>query len=392
MPLHVTLLAASPTGCSNLSRLLSFSPIFSDRRNPELDPRLLAEHAEWLIALSGCAQGPVPQALMAGRTDEAARLATQYREWFGEGNFYLELQQNLVRGDTQRIKRLAALGRELGIPLVATNNAHYHVKDRHRLQDCLVAIRHRTTLDASHRERRANGEFYLKSAEQMGWLFRDLPEATRNTLAIADRCAFDLTRDLTYRFPDYPVPAGHTPATYLEHLCREAARRRYGRIDERVEARLREEMRLVEKHNLAGLLLIYHEIIQIAREVQVDLGLVDPELPLEEAPPGRGRGSSVAMLVGYLLGISHIDPLLYDLKLDRFLPEELATVPDIDLDFPRNIREELIKRVHERWGWNHAALTGAFSTYKVRGAVRDLGMVLNLPDDQLDKLAKQTGG
>ena len=199
-----------------------------------------------------------------------------------------------------------------------------------------------------------------------------------------------MERDLTYRFPDYPVPEGFTPTTYLDWLCREAAVRKFGHVSARVDERLKEEMRRIGKHNLAGLLLIYHEVVSIAREVQVDLGLVDPEVPIEEAPPGRGRGSSVALMTGYLLGISHIDPIECGLTLDRFLPEELASVPDIDLDFPRDIREELIKRVHERWGWQHAALTGAISTYKIRGAIRDLGLALGLPEEQIDKLAKGT--
>ncbi|MEE8519235.1 MAG: DNA polymerase III subunit alpha, partial [Dehalococcoidia bacterium] len=387
---HLTLLAASPAGYSNLSRLISFSYVFSDRREPQLDPALLPEHAQGLIALSGCAHGAIPQALAEGRLEEATALARQYRDWFGEGNFYLELQQNLVHGDTLRNRRLAALGRELNIPLVATNNVHYHVKERHRLQDCLVAIRHRKTLEDSHRERRANAEFYLKSPEQMAKLFQELPEAVGNTLVIAERCSFDLTSDLTYRFPSYPVPEGFDDEmAYLRHLCHEAAKRMYGSLTQQVRERLATEFEIIERRDLAGFFLIYHEIITMAREVQVELGLVDPEVPLEEAPPGRGRGSSVAMLVGYLTGLSHIDPLLYDLSLERFLPDESGLAPDIDLDFPRNIREQLITRVHERWGWDHAALTGMISTYQIRGAVRDLGMVLGLPGDEVDQLAKQ---
>jgi error-prone DNA polymerase len=389
VPLHLTLLAASPLGYRNLCNLISRSVTQSDRRQPRLDPALLPAHADGIIALSGCAHGPIPRALDAGRWDDARRLATQYLDWFGD-RFYLELQQNLVRGDSARVKALAALGRDLGIPLVATNNAHYHVKDRHRLQDCLVAISHRKSLENSHWERRANAEFSLKPAHQMAHLFAELPEAIDNTLAIAERCVFDPMHDLTYRFPDYPVPADQTQTSYLDQLCRTAAVRRYGAITPRIDARLREEMRRIERHDLTGLLLMYHEIIGIARQVQIDLGLVDPSVPLEAAPPGRGRGSSVAMLVGYLLGLSHIDPLTYDLGLDRFLPEDLVSVPDIDLDFPRNIREELIKRVHQHYGWEHAALTGAFPTYKIRGAIRDLGLALGLPEDQIDKLAKQT--
>jgi error-prone DNA polymerase len=389
LPLHLTLLAETPVGYRNLSNLLSLSATQSDRREPRLDVSLLPTHADGIIALSGCAHGPIPQALVAGQWDDARALAKQYLAWFGD-RFYLELQQNLVRGDTQRLKALVTLGRELGIPVVATNNAHYHIKDRHRLQDCLVAVHHRKSLEESHRERRANSEFYLKSPAQMARFFRELPEAIDNTLAIAERCRFDPTLDLTYRFPEYPVPDGRSQINHLNALCRTAALRRYGAMTPQIDDRLREEMRRIERHNLAGLLLMYGEIIGIARQVQVDLGLVDPSVPLEASPPGRGRGSSVAMLTGYLLGLSHIDPLKYDLGLDRFLPEDLVSVPDIDLDFPRNTREELIKRVHQHYGWEHAALTGAFPTYKIRGAIRDLGLALGLPEDQIDKLAKQT--
>ena len=200
---------------------------------------------------------------------------------------------------------------------------------------------------------------------------------------------FNLKEDLGYRFPDYPVPDGHTPQTYLEKLCYEAAVRRYGSVTPRVRERLEEEFRLIRKHGLAGFFLIYHEIIELARDVMIDLGLSDREIPLEERPPGRGRGSSVAMIVGYLIGLSHIDPLEYNLSLERFINDEMGSVPDIDLDFPRDIREELIKRVHEKWGWDHAALTGMISTYKMKGCIRDLGKALGLPAEDVDKLAKR---
>jgi error-prone DNA polymerase len=387
---HLTLLAQSREGYSNLCRLVSAAHVFGDRRAPELDPRLLPEHAQGLVLLTGCAKGEVPALAAQGRLAEAGGVLREYQDWFGPENVYLELQQSLVYGDTERIRRLLALGREQGVGFVATNNVHYHVRERHRLQDCLVAIKACKSLEESHRERRANSEFFLKPAEEMAHLFQELPEALRNTLRIAERCTFDLSRDLGYRFPDYPVPEGYTPDTYLEELCRQAAVRRYGAITPQVRERLEEEFRLVRRHNLAGFLLLYHEIIQLAREVMVDLGLVDRETPIEEAPPGRGRGSSVSMLVCYLIGLSHIDPLQYGLSLERFLPEDtLVNVPDIDLDFPRNIREELILRVHRKYGWDRAALTGMFSTYQIKGAVRDLGKALGLPPDGVDRLAKR---
>ena len=274
--------------------------------------------------------------------------------------------------------------------MVATNNVHYHVEGRQRLQDALVSIRHNKTLDETHLERRPNSQFYLKSPREMADLFKDCPDAICNTLGIAERCGFDLTRHLGYHFPEYPVPDGHTPQSYLAQLCYEAAARRYGGITEKIRKRLDRELDLVEKNNLAGFFLIYYDIIQLARDIMIELKLSNAEIPLEERPPGRGRGSSVAMLIGYLIGLSHIDPLEFDLSIERFINEDMeGVVPDIDLDFPRNIREELIKRVHEVWGPDHAVLTGMISTYKMKGVIRDLGKAFGVPEHDVDKLAKR---
>ena len=386
---HLTLLAETQQGYSNLCNILSYSYIASDRRNPGLDPTYLSELADGIILLTGCRKGPLTSFLAQGRQREAQETLSQYLDWFGAANVFVELQQNLVQGDVQRNRQLIELSRSLGVSLVATNNVHYHIPERHRLQDALVAIRHNQSLEETHPERRPSGQFYLKSPGEMADLFRECPQSIENTLRIAERCTFDLTRDLGYQFPDYPVPEGFTSQTHLESLCYQAAQRRYGSVTQRVEKRLKEEFRLIQRHNLAGFLLIYYDIIQMARQIMIDLGLSDAEIPLEERPPGRGRGSSVAMLVGYLIGLSHIDPLEFKLSLDRFLSDDMGSVPDIDLDFPRNIREELIKRVHQKWGWDHAALTGMISTYKMKGAVRDLGKALGLPKQEVDKLAKR---
>ena len=394
---HLTLLAENRRGYANLCNLVTYSRIGGDRRDPRLDPKFLPRHADGLILLTGCSNGAVPGLLAEGKAKDAEAMARSYLDWFGHDNVFFELQRNLVHGDRTRNDRLLRLARRLGAGFVATNNVHYHIRERHRLQDALVAISHNKTLEETHRQRRPNDQFHLKSPDQMAALFEDLPEAVENSARIAERCApsagsgqgFDLTRDLGYRFPDHPVPDGHTQQTYLEELCRQAAVRRYGSVTARVRDRLDEEFRLIHKHDLAGFFLIYHEIIQIAREVMIDLGLSDREIPLEERPPGRGRGSSVAMLVGYLIGLSHIDPLEYNLSLERFISDDMGSVPDIDLDFPRNIREELIKRVHQRWGWDRAVLTGMIGTYKMKGCIRDLGKALGLPVEDIDKLSKR---
>ena len=389
---HLTLLAQTRRGYSNLCNLITASRMDADgnRRDPRLNPALLREHAEGLVLLTGCSKGRVPGLVAGGRVNDAEAELRSYAEWFGIENVFVELQQNLVYGDTPKTTRLARLARAVGVEVVATNNVHYHVPERHRLQDALVAIQHNKTLEETHRERRANANFYLRSAEEMALHFRSLPEALRNTLRIAERCTFNLETNLGYRFPDYSdLPPGHTAQSYLEQVCEQAAVRKYGPITPRVRERLTEELRLIRKHDLAGFFLIYYEVIQIARDVMIDLGHGAPEIPLEERPPGRGRGSSVAMLVGYLIGLSHIDPLQYELSLDRFINDEMGNVPDIDIDFPRDIREETIRRVHERYGWERAALTGAIATYKMKGCIRDLGKALGISAEDTDKLAKR---
>lgn len=386
---HLTLLVRDGTGYRNLCRLITAAHSTGERNNPELDPSVLKGQTEGLIALSGCSRGRLVQALDRSDFHTAKEIAGFYQEQFGKGNYYLELQQNLEQGGTGCIRKLLQLSKELDIPVVATGNVHYHVRERHRLQDCLVAIRHGRSLEETHRERRPNSEFYLRTTGEIESLFRDCPVALHNTLVIAEQCTFNLKKDLKYVFPDYPVPEGYSSDTYLEKLCHESAVRRYGSITKRVSSRLEQEFRLISKYNLAGLLLMYHEVAMLAREVMIEQGLGDAATPLEENPPGRGRGSSVALLIGYLTGISHIDPLEYNLSLERFLPEDLmACTPDIDLDFPRSIREELILRTHQKWGWDHAALTGTIVTYLIRGAVRDLGKALGLPEAEVDQFAK----
>ncbi len=202
---HLTFLAEDHQGYSNLCRLISQAYVDGGRREPELDPDLLSERSSGLIALSGCRQGQIPSLLEQGQPEKARGLAGRYRDWFGD-RFYLELQDNLCYGDKKRNRQLANLGLEMEIPVVATGDAHYHVRERHRLQDALVAIRHCKTLEETHRERRPNSEFYLRPASEMAELFAWRPEALKNTLEIAERCTFDPSRDLDYRFPDCPVP------------------------------------------------------------------------------------------------------------------------------------------------------------------------------------------
>jgi error-prone DNA polymerase len=384
---HLTLLCETQRGYANLCRLLTHAHLDHERGQPCIEPDVLSCHNEGLIALSGCRRGEVPSLVAEGRYREAEEAAQHYMHLFGPENFFIELQNNLVHGDVRRNRTLADLAEHMRVGTVASGNVHYHVRERHRLQDVLVAIKHRTTLDASHRLRRENSEYFLKPPNEMTNLFRDNPEAIANTMRIAERCTFDLTRDMDYRFPDYSVPDGETPDSYLCKLCYRETEDRYRRITPQVRDRLEEELALVERHGLAGFFLIHREILQLANQVAEEVR----GRPCH-SPPGRGRGSSVGSLICYLIGLSHIDPIKNNLFLGRFLNEEMASVPDIDLDFPRDIREKLILRVYEHFGKEHVGLVATFPTYRIRSAVREVGKALGLPPAELDRLAKVSEG
>ena len=385
---RLVMLARTREGYANISRLFTLANSV-DRRKPRLDPAHLREYADGSVLLTGGRRGPLARLLSDGRRKEARRLLRDYMEWYGTDSVYVELQQNFLHGDTERNRESARLAAEVGVPVVATNDALYHSQERHRLQHALVAAGLNTTIDQALPFISPNHHLHLKSPERMARIFHDYPEAIANTLRVAERCSFNLSTDLGYVLPDPAVPKGYTADTYLRRLCMEAAMRRYGSISKRVEERLEEEFCLISRHHMAGFLLLYREIVLIAQGIMEERGLTHPETPLEERPPGRGRGSSVAMLVGYLIGISHVDPLRWNLTLERFISEDTSLLPDIDLDFPRGLRDELIQRVHRRFGPDHAVLVGAIATYSVKGIIQDIGKALGLPKEDLRLLSRQ---
>ncbi len=376
---HLTLLAETQRGYANISRLISHAHLSSPRDQPVLDPEMLRGCAEGVIALSGCRYGAIPRFIEAGDFDAAYETAERFIAIFGAGNLFIELQNNLVHGDRGRNRGLIELAARFGLGVVATNNVHYHDRARHRLQDVLVAVRHRTTLDASEHLRRKNAECYLKPPEEMARLFAELPEAIANTRAIAERCTFDLTRDLTYQFPDYQAPDGRTADAFLEDVCFEAARVYYGRITVDLTTRIRHELDLIRQSSQAGFFLRNWEIMRYARTNNL---------------PARGRGSSVGSLICYLLGLSGIDPIKYNLFVGRFLNEtrRKEDVPDIDIDFAREARERMFEHVFTTYGTEHAALVANVISYRYPMAIRDVGKALGLPEADIDQLAKRLHG
>ena len=387
---HVTLLAETSQGYANLCRLLTQSHRDSERGDARLPLSSLLECSEGLILLTGCKKGPVAAAL-GSSVAEAEQMTRRLVHAFGSGSVFVELQDNAMKGDTARNKALARLAGCLGLGVVATGNVHYHRPERHRLQDVLVSIKNRATLDGAHGARRANRLFHLAEPWEMHHRFQSRPEAITNTLLIAERCAaFDLTEDLGYEFPNFEGSARGKALETLSAICLAKISTLYktGSLQERdAEERLHTELRLVDLHGLAGFFLVYRDIMDLAVQVARDVRGDTPRA-YSGLPPGRGRGSSVSSIICYLIGLSHIDPVKNNLFLGRFLNEDLRSVPDIDLDFPRDIREQLILRVYEKYGYEHTGLVCTSPTYRLKSAVREIGKVLDLPMGELEKLSK----
>jgi error-prone DNA polymerase len=329
------------------------------------------------------------QELELGRHDRARALLQRLQSAFAPGDLYVELQLPAQQGDAARARALCELARQANVPVVATGNVHAHTRLRARLHEALVAIRHNTSLEACEAARAGNLALQLHAPASMAQRFHHHPDAVHNTRRIAERIEFDLTGGLGYRYPGMHSEQDGNAIRRLTELCDEIFERRYaGRSTYRsARQRLDQELGYVAAHELANFFLLHHDVFQLAREVARDVRGADSARA--SSPPGRGRGSSVESIICYLTGLSHVDPLEHDLKLGRFLNEDLISVPDIDLDFPRDIRHELLRRVVERYGADHCALVAAHATYRTKGAIRDQGSALGLPPGELRQLAQR---
>jgi error-prone DNA polymerase len=392
---HVTLLVEDEAGYRNLCRLLTAAHAHTRDSTPRTQAQPWAtleqveEHAEGLVCLSGCARdGAVAGAFERGNTAEGERLARRLLGAFGRDRFRIELQRPYWRRDHARNRWLALLAERLDVPCLATGNVHSHDRRRAPAQDALVAIGLCETLEQSEPRRRGNSTSALTSPGAMAARFAEYPEAVAETARIAERLRFDLTEQLGYRYPGSEDPGADAE---LARVCNHHLGERYSGNARLLEAqwRLEEELAIIRKLGLSGFFLLHRDLLELAREVAAEVR--GPESARGILPPGRGRGSSVSSIVCYLTGLSHVDPIEADLFSGRFLNEETTSMPDIDLDFPRDIREVLIPRVHKRYGTEHSALVAAFPTYRPKGAVRDLGKALGLPPAEIDRVAKAVG-
>jgi error-prone DNA polymerase len=392
---HLTLLVESEVGYRNLCRLLTLAHAHTRDNTPRTQTQPWAtleqveEHAEGLVCLSGCARdGAVAGAFERGDTATGERLARRLLAAFGRDRFRIELQRPYWRRDRARNRWLARLAERLDVRCVATGNVHCHDRRRAPLQDALVAIGLCETLEESEPRRRGNSTSALTSPAAMAARFAEYPEAVAESERLAERLRFDLTEQLGYRYPGSEDAGADAE---LARVCNHHLGERYAGSSRLLEAqwRLEEELAIIRKLDLSGFFLLHRDLLELAREVAAEVR--GPGSARNVLPPGRGRGSSVSSIVCYLTGLSHVDPVEADLFSGRFLNDETTSVPDIDLDFPRDIRAVLIPRVHERYGADRSALVAAFPTYRPKGAVRDLGKALGLPAAEIDRVAKTVG-
>jgi error-prone DNA polymerase len=380
---HLTLLVAAERGWRNLCRLLTLAHAHTRERPrdpipPAISLEAVCAHAEGLVCLTGCAQH--------GVHDEAG--VRRLRDAFGPERLRVELQRPFLATDRARNGALAALATRLGLRCVATGNVHAHAPSRVPLQDAFVALAHHLTLESSEPLRRPNSSHVLTSPAAMAARFRDHPQAVAESSALAEQLNFDLAGDLGYR---YPGVEDRSAQRRLAELCGRRLRERYAGVALREsQGRLEQELSVIEKLSLAGFFLLHYEILELSREVAAEVRGADSARAL--LPPGRGRGSSVSSIVCYLTGLSHIDPLAGGLSMGRFLNPELTSLPDIDIDFPRDVREVLIRRVHERYGNDRAALVATFPSFRARGAIRELGKALGLPPGEIERVARGADG
>lgn len=370
---HLVLLVKNEVGYRNLSKLESLASLEGFYYKPRVDRELLEQYHEGLIALSGCIAGEVAQRILEDNLDAAREAAIWHRDLFGAENYYFEVQNHGMQEQIQVNYYLNQLSMELGIPLVATNDNHYVYREDAKTQDVMLCIQTGKTMDDANRLRFEGSEFYLKSYDEMQRALGDYPDSLTNTLKIAEQCNFDFTFGENH-MPIFDVPEGHTLDSYLEMLCYEKIKTRYPSVTDAMIERLEYELSVIKQMGYSGYFLIVWDFIRYAREHGIYVG--------------PGRGSAAGSIVAYVLRITDIDPLKYDLLFERFLNPERVSMPDIDIDFCYERRGEVIDYVIEKYGQDHVCQIITFGTMAARGAIRDVGRVMNIPIATVNKVSK----
>jgi len=383
---HLLVLAEDEEGYQNLIRLTSEASLHGFYRRPRVSKKFLADNAKGLIGFSGCLSGELCETLLAGDYEKAKTAAGQYQDIFGKGNFYLEIQDQGLAEEKKIQADLFRLERELGIPLVATNDSHYLCGEDSHAHDVMLCVQTGSKIHEANRFKFDSDQFFVKSADEMSRIFPDSPGVLERTTEIAERCNLKL-KPVENSFPEFSVPPGHTIDSYFEHVCREGLKKRLETsirqlelrgvrrsTPEDYEARLNYEIDIIKQMNYPGYFLIVWDFIKYAR----DNGI----------PVGPGRGSATGSLVAYTMEITNIDPLQNVLLFERFLNPERVTMPDIDVDFCMNRRGEVIDYVTRKYGREQVAQIITFNTMAAKAAIKDCGRALDMPYGDVDRIAK----
>jgi len=369
---HLILLAKDLEGYKNLSRIVTASYLEGFYYKPRVDKELLRNHHKGLIALTSCLAGEIPTLILQNRIEDARKAINEYLDIFGE-DFYLELQDNGLPEQKIVNSTLIKFSKELGIPVVATNDVHYINKEDAEIHDILLCIQTGSKLNDKNRLRFGTNEFYLRSPEEMERLFHNVPTALENTLKIAELCNLELPLNRII-LPTFEIPEGETLESYFEKLCWKNAELKFKELTPEIKERLSYEISIIKQMGFAGYFLIVSDFVNYAKSKGI--------------PVGPGRGSAAGSLVAYVLGITNLEPTRWGLIFERFLNPERVTMPDIDIDFCFERREEVINYVREKYGKDHVAQIITFGTMASRAAIRDVGRVLDVPYGDVDKLAK----
>jgi DNA polymerase-3 subunit alpha len=369
---HLLLLAKNLTGYKNLIRLTTIASLEGFYYKPRVDHEVLQQYSEGLIATSGCLSSEVCVALIQRDYEKALRIAGFYRDLFGKENYFIELQDHGLSEQKAIREGLIRISRDLGVPLICTNDVHYLNAEDARAHDVLLCIQTGKTIQDEDRLRYGSNEFYLKTPEQMAQLFPEHPEALENTLRIAEMVDLRLEFGRVH-LPEPDLPPGHTAISYLAHLAREGMKSKYHPVTPEVEQRLAYELDVIEKTGFAPYFLIVRDFAQFARDRGIFFGV---------------RGSAAGSMVSYCIGITDIDPLYYGLTFERFLNPERVQMPDIDMDFEDTRRDEVIRYVTEKYGEDRVAQIGTFGTLGAKQAVRDVGKALGIPAQTVDQMAR----
>ncbi|HEY6182138.1 MAG TPA: DNA polymerase III subunit alpha, partial [Terriglobales bacterium] len=382
---HLLVLAENEEGYRNLIKITSESSLHGFYYKPRVSKKFLAEHSKGLIGLSGCLKGEVAEFLMEDKYDAARNAAAQYNDIFGKGNFYLEIQDQGLEQEHRIHPALYKMEKDLGLPMVATNDSHYLCEDDAHAQDVMLCIQMGKSIQDTNRMKFHGTNFFVKSHKEMSMVFKDAPQVLTRTLDIAERCSMRLEKVKT-PFPHFEVPPGFTLDSYFEHVTRQGFAQRsemlywlqsQNKLKHTLadyEQRLTRELGIIQQMQFSGYFLIVWDFIRYARE--------------HDIPVGPGRGSAAGSLVSYALGITDLDPLQHELLFERFLNPERVSMPDIDIDFCMNRRGEVIDYVTRKYGRENVAQIITFGTMATKAAIKDVGRAMEIPYADVDRIVK----